>query len=152
DRMLRGRDWRWSLLLGLCLAMMILGGDPEAAYHALFMSAIYAVVLAWRNPLASGRGQPLGAGAWLWVAQRTTASRGCPADTPGHPLKSFRSRLALICLAAVVGFVLASVQVLPSAEATRYSDRAAFDRPRNIYECAAVFVEWNARPNQNETA
>src|SRR5439155_6773518 len=60
DRLLRGRGWKWAVLLGICLAMMILGGDPEAAYHALFISAIYAVIftVGWDKTAPAVAGPP----------------------------------------------------------------------------------------------
>jgi hypothetical protein len=42
DRMLRERSWLAALCLGAVLALMILGGDPQAAYHGLLITAIYA--------------------------------------------------------------------------------------------------------------
>jgi hypothetical protein len=46
-------------------------------------------------------------------------------------------RLLLLGAAALTLFVLAAVQILPSAEWTRRSTRAAWDQPRNVYEAAA---------------
>lgn len=46
-------------------------------------------------------------------------------------------RLLLLGAAALALLVLAAVQILPSAEWTRRSTRAAWDQPRNIYEAAS---------------
>jgi hypothetical protein len=44
------------------------------------------------------------------------------------------SRPALLAVAAVAGFLLSAIQVLPSAEFTRRSGRAATSVPRTLYE------------------
>src|SRR5436190_5790247 len=123
DRMLRRGSWRAAVLLGLVLAMMILGGDPQAAYHGLLVTTVYAIVWVFAQPtdvvMESGEHS---------VRQPYRASR----------VRLLLIRVGLVGVAAAVGFLLAAVQILPSAEATRYSERAAFNRPRNIYEAASV--------------
>jgi len=119
DRMLRDRSWIAAIILGLVLALMILGGDPQAAYHALLIIALYAVVLTfWRNDES-------------------------PTDITAPPrlLTTLVVRVGLFCLAAGSVYCLAAVQCLPSAEALRSSDRAAFNRPRNIYEATTVLFQ-----------
>jgi hypothetical protein len=118
DRMIRRRSWRAAMVLGVVLALMILGGDPQAAYHGLMIAGLYAL-LAPRDGdhTANARQICLSMAQWAQL---------------------LFVRLGLIGLAAAIGFLLAAVQVVPSAEATKYSERAAFNRPRNIYEVAAV--------------
>ncbi len=48
DRMLLGRSRKWAVLFGLVLALMVLGGDPQMAYNAGVLAALYAVWL-WFN-------------------------------------------------------------------------------------------------------
>ena len=48
DRMLVDRSVRGALLLGAVLALMVLGGDPQMAYHAGLLAAGYAWLL-WRS-------------------------------------------------------------------------------------------------------
>ncbi|MBC7852904.1 MAG: hypothetical protein IAF94_05670, partial [Pirellulaceae bacterium] len=112
DRMLRLRDWRYVVMLGACLAMMILGGDPQAAYHALLMTGIYALVM--QRPKLSGFGA-------LYKLRNDR----------------FLSGMLLTGFAACAGFLLSAIQVLPSSEAAKESERAAYRRPRSIYEAAA---------------
>ena len=113
ERMLRGRSWRAAVGLGVVLSLMILGGDPQMAYHALLIAGMYALVLALaRDDQTEGLPQ------WL--------------------VRALLVRVGLIGAAAGLGFLLAAVQILPSSEATKLSERAAFNRPRNIYEAAAV--------------
>ncbi|MEX2173451.1 MAG: hypothetical protein WD872_03760 [Pirellulaceae bacterium] len=109
DDLLRGGRWQAAIALGGVLAMMVLGGDPQMAYHAILLGGLYGVVL-----LASGRGQP-------------------PA---GVAFSSWRS-VALLAAAAFVGFLLAAIQILPAAEATAASERARFEHPRSLYELPA---------------
>ena len=42
----------------------------------------------------------------------------------------------LVAVGAAVAFCLAAIQILPSAEAARQSERAQYDQPRNLYESA----------------
>ena len=129
DRMLRERSWRAALGLGAVLALMILGGDPQAAYHGLLITALYALVLA--------------------CSTNPDTSRSLRERCRGLTLQ-----LGLTGLAAAVGFLLAAVQILPSSEATKYSERAAFDRPRNIYEAAQFVLHpvGNQKPGESRTA
>lgn len=122
DRMLRLRSWRATLMLGICLAMMILGGDPQAAYHTLLIAGLYAVVL------------------FFWKAPATEPDSALRPSLAGRT-SQLGLGVVLIGAAACVGFLLAAVQVLPSSEATKYSERAAFNRPRNVYEAACVIAQ-----------
>ncbi|MGI8978806.1 MAG: YfhO family protein [Pirellulaceae bacterium] len=117
DRMLHGQSWRAAVALGVVLALMILGGDPQAAYHVLLMTGLYALVLAW---MAKPQEKSSTAGIW----QRWKSSQ-------------FGRHMLLLGLAAVAGFLLSAIQVLPSSEASKESERAAYRRPRSIYEAAA---------------
>ncbi|MCE9526341.1 MAG: YfhO family protein, partial [Planctomycetales bacterium] len=118
DKMLVQRSWRAAVALGVVLALMILGGEPQAAYHALLMTGLYAVVLSWKaNKHPEGT---IAVGLWQrWVSSL------------------FLRRIVLVGLAASIGFLLAAIQILPSSEASKESERAAYRRPRSIYEAAA---------------
>lgn len=117
EQMLTCRSWRWSLALAAVLAMMILGGDPQMALNVLVGVGLFAVILFFsRSDEAT-----------------TVNEKEAPAKR-----RSFGLHVVLLGLAAVTGFLLSAVQVLPSSEATKYSERAAFNRPRNIYEAARV--------------
>lgn len=112
DTMLVGRSWRGALCLGVVLALMILGGEPQAAYHALLMTGIYAVALGQPRQTGFGALHKLGSSPFL-------------------------IRMLLLGLAAGAGFLLAAIQILPSSEASRESERAAYRRPRSVYEAVA---------------
>lgn len=114
DRMLVERRMGWTVGLGAILAMMTLGGDPQTAYHAVLLAAMYAGWLWWSEPPRS---------VSLWERAGGRGWRVC-----------VRSRLVLLVLAAGAGMVLAAVQVVPSIEFGRLSGRAVSAVPRTIYE------------------
>ena len=121
DTMLVRQSWRSALALGTILALMILGGDPQAALNTLLITAVYL----------------------LFLRGATAGLQGATAGLPSSAWHTFALRSLLVGLAALSGFLLAAVQILPSSESARGSERAAYNSPRNIYE-AAEFVSRNA--------
>ena len=109
----------WAVVLGIVLAMMVLGGDPQMAYNAGLLAALYAVWLWWReSPLS------------LWERVRVRAAQVADFNStnphPGPLPKGegvWKSRPVLLAIAAVVGLTLSAVQVLPSLEFAGLSDR-----------------------------
>jgi hypothetical protein len=113
DRLLRQRSQAAAIGLGVVLALMTLGGDPQTAYHALLGAVLYWLIL-------------------FWVEWRNRLT-----DTPAaslHPSRLTSYRFVLLSIAAGSGFVLAAVQILPSFIWTDASDRASFEQPRNLTE------------------
>lgn len=105
DRLLRVSCWRAAIGLAVTLSLMILGGDPQMAFHVLLIAAVYGVALSWRC-------------AWPdWVR-----------------------RFGLLAASSGIATLLSAIQLLPSLEATQQSERTAFNRPRNVYEAAAVAI------------
>lgn len=127
DRMLVKRSIRSSILFGGILALMVLGGDPQTAYHAGLVSALYAVLL-WRRDRN--------------ITKKVQPDRA--ATLPERMRALPRSRPLLLALAAGVGGLLAAVQILPSIEWSRTSQRAMYERPRNVYEASAYVARSNA--------
>ncbi len=117
DRMLRRGSWAGAILWGTVLALMTLGGDPQTAYHGLLITFLYAAILGWKR----------------WREPPKAASQGWSSW--------YARRLVLITSGGCVAFVLSAIQILPSIEATRLSDRAAFNRPRNVYEAMTVALQ-----------
>ncbi|HUE75068.1 MAG TPA: YfhO family protein [Pirellulaceae bacterium] len=113
DGLLSGRSWRAALGLGVVLALMVLGGDPQMAYHVVLIGALYGVISVRRDEEAKER------------------------RFSSFALGACRN-LGWLGAASVVGAMLSAVQVLPSLEAAAASDRAYYDRPRNVYEAASV--------------
>ncbi|MFV1967066.1 MAG: hypothetical protein ACC628_16690 [Pirellulaceae bacterium] len=49
-QMLQQRSPRWAVGLGCVLALMTLGGDPQAAYHVVLLTVFYALLLFRAEP------------------------------------------------------------------------------------------------------
>ncbi len=114
-QMLAARSARGAVALGVVLALMVLGGDPETAYHAGLLILLYALLL-----------------------RRFDAPAAASAPVPTF---SLRSRPALLLLAAACAFLLAAVQVLPSTEFSLHTSRAAAATPRSLYELPARLAD-----------
>ncbi len=125
DAIVREPSIRAVMLLGMTLALIVLGGDPQLAYHILLMGAVYlAVVLRGRS--ASVTGQACG--------PFRVEDRSCAAGEPRVGGKSLLVRCGCLAGAAVVAALLAAIQILPAAEAAAASERAQYVHPRNLYE------------------
>jgi hypothetical protein len=115
DGVLRERRLDQVIWLAVVLALMILGGDPQMAYHVLFLGGLYAVLL--------------------------TCSRQSGGVANTNPTRkrgiSFVASLGLVGIAGLSAFLLAAIQILPSAVASRTSERAQFGNPRTMYEAAS---------------
>ena len=118
------RCWRAMLFLALVLALMILGGDPQMALHALIAAGL-RLLSAFFSLSPVSRGESRGEGLKL---QHLSIYRPLLTST------------FLFTAATLFAFLLAAIQILPSSEATQFSERAAYTRPRNIYEAAAVLA------------
>lgn len=119
-----GRCWRAMLFLAFVLAMMILGGDPQMALHALLAAGMRLLVAFFSlAPVPSGEGR----------------GEGLPL-VPTPLLQRLGIPTLFLASSATLAFLLAAIQIFPSSEATKFSERAAYTRPRNIYEAAAVIA------------
>ena len=127
DRMLReGRRARSAVGFGVVLAMMVLGGDPQMAYNAALLAALYALLL-WIGDRRSCKAATSGRGSSVAAAHRAEA----PAATGGG-FTVCASYVWPLVLAALVGLALSAVQVLPSMEFTRRSDRIPAEIPDRL--------------------
>ncbi len=102
DHMLAERRWRWVAAAAACLALMVLGGDPQMAYHAGLAMAL----LAWfrrRNSHNAGNEPPHAAPGWS------------------------RHALTLLAVTAGLAMLLSAVQIVPAVALTRQSHRAVQD-------------------------
>jgi hypothetical protein len=141
DAMLRGGSWPATVWLGIVLALMVLGGDAQMAYHVLMAAGLYVVV--WRVQGSGGRQEGSGVRGQGSAERRPATGRWPLALGP------WLLALGRLALAAAIAFLLAAVQILPTAEATRYSERAAFERPRNVYEAGQMALR--AAANDDDT-
>lgn len=115
DRALKRRSFKWSLVLGACLALITLGGDPQTAYHVGLLAALYA---------------------WMLRRHDRCQQQQCPK--PSGSARMARNRFVLLSLAAATGIALSAVQVLPSIAWARETDRAFHSVPRSVYEIPAA--------------
>ena len=156
ERMLRLKSWPSAVGLGVCLALMVLGGDPQLAYVAGVSVAGYVVVLWWQNRLPLGpRSRKKSSGA---NAPRSSAKKsGKQTDSESHAATTsstnqdrlavrFQNRrlqslvqhpLGLLVIAAISGGLLCAVQILPTQEYSRRSLRANVPVPRSLTELAS---------------
>ncbi|MCU0960761.1 MAG: hypothetical protein MUF48_11710 [Pirellulaceae bacterium] len=108
-RTLSQQSLRWAIVWGTCLALMILGGDPQSAYHAGLLGLLY-VVLRLCSRLAS------------------------EGPAPGERQISPAAAVSLLGVAGLTMLLLSAVQFVPARSWMRTSDRASFTWPRNVYE------------------
>lgn len=134
DRMLERRSLICALALGAVLALMTLGGDPQAAYHAGMIAVLYACV---RRRVRGGEHQPLPPAGEVAISAAGEGLRNERA--PSRRDASYRHPIVLLACAACSGFLLAAVQILPAMQWAARSDRAVLDQPRNVYECVTWF-------------
>ncbi len=123
DRTLVERSAAPAVGLGVLLALMVLGGDPQMAYNVVLLA-----VLGW---LVLRRGSLAGEPPFASAATRWNAA-------------------ALLALSIGTCGLLAAVQILPSREAEGLSARAAYERPRNVFELAWSISGSNEGSRDNE--
>jgi len=139
-RMLARRSFGWAAVLGVALALMVLGGDPQGAYHAGLLSALGAW-LRWRRQC---RLVPPAAP----VARRSGHRRAVPALCGTDTLR--QHPVALLAVAAITGGGLAAVQIVPAVRWARAGDRAAFTHPRCLVELVTRHLRSDAGENRPE--
>lgn len=114
-RMLRSKDWKSTLPASICLAMMVLGGDAQAAYIAV-IALLLSVVLkkgALRKIIAS-------------------------ADRRPQACKQLAQSIAQVGLLAIVAGLLSAPQIYASFRAVRSSPRFVTETPRTTWEIVAT--------------
>lgn len=136
DRMLTQRRLAWAVVLGICLALMVLGGDPQTAYH----TGLLAALLAWlrrgclvsRHVASRQAAEPPdnspSTGSKTDGACRTDPSFNSLTIAETHrfsPWSVRRHALFLLLTAALAGILLSAVQVVPAVSWTSVSDRAS---------------------------
>jgi len=137
----RKRRIPWAIALGTVLALMVLGGDPQMAYNAGLLAAMYALWLWWDGSSLSLRQRlRLGIRRCAACVKRTKTKRTSEGERTTSMKISVRRThpLVLLTLAAVTGLVLSAIQVLPSMEFAKHSGRTA---QRNTGDLLAGRVE-----------
>lgn len=124
------RDPRRAGQLGMLLGLMVLGGDPQLAYHVALLALLDSV--SWRRTLRDAASSILE-----------------PSLAPDSPRLTrltwpwFRSRWMVLAIACAMGLGFAAVQVAPSATWSVRTSRAIYEEPRSIWE-------WIARTSEAE--
>ena len=129
DRLLISGNWRWTVPLSAAVALIVLGGDPQTAYH---IGIALAVLLIVRRRCD-------------YLKNRDSTAEDESAIKP--PV--FRTQCLQLITAALVAAGLAAIQILPSIAWARQSDRYAFDKPRSVYEVPATLSR--SIPNSSYT-
>ena len=118
--MVMRRHVRHAVSLGLVLSLMILGGDPQTAYHVV-LATLGLVCMAIRS---EGR----------FDADRNKRQRR-------HVTRRWRRhRMTLLIVAGLTCAGFAAVQLLPTTQWADASDRTAWESPRSVYELASEFA------------
>ncbi len=121
DRMLTRRSFRCVLLFSALLAIMLLAGDPQTAFHVGMVVSLLAL--------------------FRWIRERRLLRLAGPVRKIETALPQ-KSRLAKLCrirpgllgLVVVATFLLTAVQVLPSSEYSRLCNRSGYKNPRSLWE------------------
>lgn len=88
--------------LGSVLGMLILGGDPQMAFHCVIMACI----------------------AW-WIASKSE-------ETSSHWLVRVRAVIYPVIAILVIAFLLSAIQILPSWEWSQKSERSSYENNRSV--------------------
>jgi len=140
-RMLGQKSLGWSLVLAIAAAMMVLSGDPQGAYHALILAALLALIrwiIRERREYAHTKGKALRGEAFREIA-RWAAERWR------------RRTLALLVVAGAAGLLLTAAQILPTAELSKLSTRAASQAPNGLYQVPAYLLRSIPPPLRADT-
>jgi len=121
--LLHGNGLNWPALrrLGIVLALMVLGGDPQMAYHVLWIQVLAScTAILWRKRISSN----------TLEAATNTSDQGWPVSTS----------LTVLVASAILMLGLAAVQFLPSADAAKRSERTCYRDPRTIGEAVTTLA------------
>jgi hypothetical protein len=139
-RMLTDRSVCWALVVGICLALMVLGGDPQTAYHAGLLGIIYAVIARRAAPSSIVPRGSQGPAPWPRSPDRGHALKSPYLWRDWLALSSVSAAgraLGLLAVAGISGALMAAVQIVPAWSWVTTSDRAVFTYPRSVYEVPA---------------
>lgn len=127
DLLMRKRTLCSLLGLGGSLAMMVLGGDPMTAYFS-GMILISLLFFYWKAGILDPKGSH---------------------SDPIGKCRLLGNRLLLLIFAAFLGGSFAAVQILPTMELSKTSDRAGRDVPLSIWEIPQFIKDQKELQNKN---
>ncbi len=117
-KMVRTRKINWAIAGGVCCALIILGGDPQMTYHVGLIAAGTILLEAWR---IRKRG--------LRRARRKLAVENLAWDF------LYRGFILLTAM-VVVTSLLAAVQIIPTYQWSKRSERTNPTQPANLIQAA----------------
>jgi hypothetical protein len=146
--------------LAVFISLIVLGGDPQTAYHILLFAVLYLILAAFQRSkrLRSRPPEPNQVDDAtcrfvkfhrLWnsireIVWKSPKSRGrlrvhlCVPSLEGTVWQRFFPSSIRLSAAVGLACLLSAVQILPSAAWTKASWRGVYDQPRTIYEFASV--------------
>ena len=117
DQCLKGRSLFHAICLGIVLAMMVLGGDPQMAYHVLILLAILGICYRFEEKKESLETHPM-VEEWTFSHEKPTL---------------FKTRPILISFAVLMGMAFAAVQWIPAIDFGLRGDRVLEDNPVSLW-------------------
>ncbi len=143
ERLVRLRQWPDVFWVAFVLAMFVLGGDPQMAYHIGILLGLYALLGA-----TSGQTFPD-----LFSRLSDSDLTSSTTDVTGRqisPLPGDHPRinaLIVLLIPAAISFFLTAVQILPTAEFGSVSDRKISEVPTNLWQVPSYWMsERNPQP------
>ena len=120
-RMVKTGQYRWSIGAGVCCALMILGGDPQMVYHVglIAVATIFSEFLRRRRRRQRNRDRSQ-LGAYRWAFGSVT-------------------KLGLMI---AVTTMLALVQLLPTYDWSKQSERTNPESVVNVYGAFSQLMGW----------
>jgi hypothetical protein len=115
DRMIERGKIRYAVGFGVVLALMILGGDPQAAYNAILCAAIQGIVACRKGKETRKLRQGRNRFSFLCL------------------FSTVRVQLLLFLLSGAIVFFLAAIQILPAWELGMCSDRTLATHRQTVY-------------------
>ena len=149
DRMLHEGRARSAVGLGVVLALMISGGDPQMAVNTVLLVGVHLVLTRWVAQTTRCLGLAGKRGPFVEGAVKQPALSPLVAAQPRQQVVGATRALGLLAFATVLSALLAAVQMIPSWQSTRESSRASYDEPRNLYELAACALERTEIPAES---
>ena len=107
----RNRQWHWSLLLSLSLSMMVLGGDPQMAYHVGLIGGLLWIQTSLSKFVSN------------WRVEKIRAAKNIDLKP-----------VAVLGASALLAVGISAIQIFPTHQWSQTSKRKSFETPRNVYE------------------
>ncbi len=124
DRLLREKKISYCLALGIIGALMILGGEPESVYFSGLL-LVFLHFFRLRGEVTDSDTSNLMENHCLFRRRRVF---------------KFLESLLLLLISSVIMFVLSSVQIIPSLEYAKASDRITTQYPQSLWNLPSWYL------------